>query len=58
MTHWTQKPPEERTIHRFSEALSEHGKVAKAARSIGITPTYGQTLLKRIKAKLGVEQCR
>jgi hypothetical protein len=56
--HWQHKPRDERTIERFAEALSETGKVALAAKAIGITPLYGRTLLARIKAKLGKAQCR
>lgn len=48
----------ERMVDLFAEALSIHGTVAVAAKSLDINRDYGRTLFKRIKRELGLEQCR
>ena len=41
------------TMDDFADRLSEHGDVARSAREIGVSASYGRVLFARIRKKLG-----
>lgn len=42
-----------KTIDHFAELLAEGYGVTKAARMLGVEPTYGNAMLQRIRKRLG-----
>lgn len=45
------------TLDRFADRLAEHGVVARPAKEIGKSDSYGHVLFAKLKRRLGSQAC-